>query len=457
MLEMLDWIEELNVPSGSLAGRPLRLLPFQREILKGLFSPPRPRTGIISMPRKNGKTTLMAAILLYHLVGPGGEEGGEYYAAAADRDQASIIFRMIEAFLRARPDLAEQVAIRRYERSIEHKENGSIFRALSSEVGGKHGLSASLVVCDETAQWPDRELWDVLATSQGARDNPLIVAISTQAPHDEHWFSQLLDWGLDREVQGSSQPASSAELSTYTFLAGAPISADWHDPNVWADANPAMGIFRSAQDLQSNHEQIAFNPKHEAVFRNLFLNQRVALQQGIVPLSVWERQRVAIQPSGEVIIGVDAPSWEEPVLACYWLEEGLLTAETFSDQASLLERIDRQPNVVEVRCERTVGLEFANHWWHLKPVEFSFRGLASGTRWLAEGLRQGKVWHQGASLSKSFSSITFEQDMNGNRRPLRSHADGVIGDAGEPLIAAIAAATGALEYPGPPQLEGVQL
>ena len=95
------------------------------------------------MPRKNGKTQLTAALALAHRVGPEAESRGQVYSAAADRDQASIIFREMEAMIFADPMLAERCNVQRFAKRIEDMETGSIYQALSSDARKAHGLNAS--------------------------------------------------------------------------------------------------------------------------------------------------------------------------------------------------------------------------------------------------------------------------------------------------------------------------
>jgi phage terminase large subunit-like protein len=95
---------------------------------------------------------------LCHLVGPEVEQRGQVFSAAADRQQAALIFREMIAFIRGDESLVARIVIRSHEKTLEDLESGSTYQALSSDARKAHGLSPSFVVCDELAQWKGREL-----------------------------------------------------------------------------------------------------------------------------------------------------------------------------------------------------------------------------------------------------------------------------------------------------------
>ena len=154
------------------------------------------RRAILSIARKNGKTALIAALVLVHLVGPEAIENGEIYSAANDREQAAQVFKVAAQIVRADPELSAMVRVTDSTKHIACYGNGSFYRAISAEAGTKHGLNPSFVIFDELAQARNRELYDVLDTSMGARAEPLFIVISTQSNDPEHILSRLIDDGL---------------------------------------------------------------------------------------------------------------------------------------------------------------------------------------------------------------------------------------------------------------------
>jgi phage terminase large subunit-like protein len=156
----------------------------------------KPLDTLITMPRKNGKTGLTAALALAHLCGPEAEERGQVYSAAADRQQAALIYNEMKAIIERVPELKKRIIVRDFTKHLEDTETGSIYTALSSDAKTKHGLSDSCWIYDELAQAPDRKLYDVLATSTAARKEPLGIVTSTQSGDPHSIMSELVDYGL---------------------------------------------------------------------------------------------------------------------------------------------------------------------------------------------------------------------------------------------------------------------
>lgn len=281
--------ESLPVTSGSLAGTTFKLRPFQRRFLKSVYATDRTgkrrvRTALLSMARKNGKTDLAARLALCHLAGPEAEARGEVYSAANDRFQASRIFSEMVAIIDAVSWLSARVSIVRHSKMLEDiGGTGSTFAALSADVGTKHGLSPSFVVYDELGQAPNRDLFDVLDSAMGARAEPLMLVISTQAARDEAPMSELVDYGL-RVACGEVRDAS-FHLTLHT----APKDADPWSRSTWRLANPALGDFRSAADVERMAAQAQRMPSREASFRNLILNQRVDATAQLITSAVWKQ------------------------------------------------------------------------------------------------------------------------------------------------------------------------
>jgi len=195
---VLAFLQSLPVTSGMLAGETMRLLPFQVKFIRAVYhedaTGKRPvRQAVFSCPRKNGKSGLVAGMALAHFIGPEAERRGQCYSCANDRGQASILFREMKAIILATPWMAERVNIRDFTKEMEDAVTGSTFQSLSADVATKHGLSPSFCCYDELGQARSRDLYDVMASAQGARKSPLLVTISTQAPDDQHVLSELID------------------------------------------------------------------------------------------------------------------------------------------------------------------------------------------------------------------------------------------------------------------------
>lgn len=215
--------------------------------------------------------------MLVHLVGPESVPNGEIYSAANDREQAAQVFKVAAQIVRADPELSELLKVVDSTKHIACFSNGSFYKAMSAEAGTKHGLNPTFVIFDELAQAKNRELYDVLDTSMGARSEPLFIVISTQSNDPEHILSKLIDDGRDAN-----------DPTIVCHLYEVPEDCiDIFDPRVWKKANPALGDFRSLADLKATANKAKRMPAEEPKFRNLYLNQRVSPVASLISRVEW--------------------------------------------------------------------------------------------------------------------------------------------------------------------------
>jgi phage terminase large subunit-like protein len=221
-------------------------------------------------------TALIAAIALAHLVGPEAIVHGEIYSAANDRDQAAIVFKFARQIVELEPELRKEIEVIPSTKTMVARRTGSVYRAVSAEAGTKHGYLPSVVIYDELAQAKNRDLYDVLDTSFGAREEPLFITISTQSNDPEHILSRLIDDGL-----------SGVDPTIVCHLYAADDDCDLDDQEQWAKANPALGKFRDREDLVAAIRKAKRMPAEEPKVRNLFLNQRVAPVAALISRAEW--------------------------------------------------------------------------------------------------------------------------------------------------------------------------
>lgn len=297
-------------------------------------------------------TALIAALVLVHLIGPEAVPNGEIYSAATDREQAGQVFKFARQMVEADPDLHRTtetpnglIDVVPSTKTLLCKSNGSFYRALSAEAGTKHGLNPSVWIYDELAQATDRELYDVLRTSQGARQEPLGIIISTQSPDPEHPLSKLIDDGL---------VADDNRIVVHLYAVPDDVD-DIFDEGVWRLANPALGDFREAEDLRALADSAARQPMEEASFRNLYLNQRVDQTSPLIPRSEWKACQAGdtggasglLRPKERIylgldlsavddltaLVGVSAEPGEERLGAWHWKPRDLLHDHAKRDRA----------------------------------------------------------------------------------------------------------------------------
>jgi phage terminase large subunit-like protein len=148
----IKWIETYcRVPEGRLVGQPVKLRPWQKDIIRTVYGTPT-RRAIISFGRKNGKTALASFLLLLHLCGPEARPNSQLYSAAQSREQAAVLFALAAKTVRMSPDLNAVVVIRDTAKQLFCPELGSLYRALSAEASTAYGLSPVFIVHDELGQ-----------------------------------------------------------------------------------------------------------------------------------------------------------------------------------------------------------------------------------------------------------------------------------------------------------------
>lgn len=273
------WVEAYCVvPEGKDRGKPVRLRDWQVDEFRKIYDTPT-RTAIMSFGRKNGKTALIAFIVLLHLCGPEAETGSEVVSGARSRDQAAMVFRYASKCVRLNPDLLAIVRVRDTAKELECPQLQTIYKALSADAATNLGRSPKVAIHDELGQvkGPRDEFFEAIDTAQGAHDAPLTLIISTQAPRP----SDLLSVMIDDALKGKDPMT---KVSLYT----APESLDPFSEDALKAANPAYGDFLNAEYCRELAEKARRMPSREAAYRNLILNQRINMHNPFVTRSVWE-------------------------------------------------------------------------------------------------------------------------------------------------------------------------
>ena len=283
---VIAFLETLPITAGTLAGKKMKLRPWQRREIEKVYRTGRNRrrvvrTWLFTLPRKNGKTGLAAGLALCHLCGPEAEARGQVYSAAADKNQAAIMYREMLAIVELVSWMDERIIVRDFKKELEDSETGSIYNALSADSKTKHGFSASFIVYDELAQAPNRELYDVLTTSTSARAEPLTVVISTQNADPHHVMSELVAYGEQVNAGTVEDPTFHATIYS------APMDADPWDEATWHACNPALGDFRSIEEMRTYAKQAQRIPARESTFRLLYLNQPVEADDRFIHAADW--------------------------------------------------------------------------------------------------------------------------------------------------------------------------
>ena len=254
---------------GELAGQPLILEKWQKEIVKKIFGWKNKktnlrqyRTAFIMLGRKNGKTTLTAGIGLYMLFADE-EKGSEIYAAAGDRNQAGLVHEIAKGMILNNPELTARAKILR--NSIVNESKGNYFQAISSDSKTKHGFNANCVIFDELHTQVNRSLWDTLHTSTASRRQPLVIAITT-AGYDKQ--------SICYEVYSYAKKVLDGSIKDDSFL---PIIYEAEDEDVtlestWKKANPNYGVSLKKEYMKRESKKAIDIPSYMNTFKRLHLN-----------------------------------------------------------------------------------------------------------------------------------------------------------------------------------------
>lgn len=292
------------VPEGDLIGRPIVLEPFQRQFILDIYdNPVGTRRGYLSIARKNAKTATIACILLAHIAGPEAVQNSRIISGAMSKEQAAEVYNYASKMINLSPELRRVTRIIPSSKKILGVVRNVEYQAISAEGKTAHGKSPVLAILDEVGQvrGPTSEFVDAITTSQGAYDNAVLLAISTQAPNDNDLFSIWLD-----DAKASADP----RIVSHLYAADRDCALD--DRAAWAAANPALGKFRSLRDVEEQADRAARMPTFEATFRNLVLNQRVETISPFISKGVWiansSEPDMSVFYEEEVFVGIDLSS-----------------------------------------------------------------------------------------------------------------------------------------------------
>ena len=314
-------------PRGPMIGQPFTLEPWQQRFLREFFRLDKNgeriyRTGVLGVPRGNGKTPLAAALGLYELLTR--TDNPEIYCAAASKEQAGIAF----GFAR---DFVEQGALADWIRASKYKlsTGRGVLQVVSSEGRLQHGRAPSASIIDELWAFEterERQTYIALGSALHKRDNAYQLSITT-AGYDKHSllgdiYQAALSWpDVAVSKNGCLTIAKDLEHGQLMYWYGAPADAAIDDEKIWRACNPASWI--KLKDLK---RQLADPGLGELEFRRLHLNIWTAARDAWLPDGCWAGLRTDQQiPEGaEIYLGVDIGIKHDTTAVCWAhrLEDG---------------------------------------------------------------------------------------------------------------------------------------
>lgn len=484
---IIEFIERYClVPDGAQVGQPLVLAEFQKQFIRDVYDNPHgTRRAILSVARKNGKSGLIAGLLLAHLVGPEAKQNTQIASGALSKEQAALVFNLACKMVQLSPKLSSLVKIIPSGKRLIGLPLNTEYKALAADGKTAHGLSLSLAILDEIGQvrGPQSDFIDAITTSQGAHEAPLLIAISTAAANDADLLSQWID-----DARNSQDP----RIVCHVYEA--PAGCDLLDESAWRAANPALGTFRSLDDLREQLTQAQRMPSMENSARNLLLNQRVSTVSPFISPDVWKSCAGPVLPfdgpvwcgldlsarvdmSALVIVGQVDGVWQ---VQCHfwapeigladrarrdrspyevWHRQGFLRTtpgasidyeHVATDMAEILADLDVRAiafdrwriDVLKKELDR-IGLDLP-----LEPFGQGFKDVSPALDTLEGELLNGRVRHGGHPvLQMNAANAVIVKDPAGNRKLEKSRSTGRI-DGLQALAQAMGVASKATEAQG---------
>lgn len=468
---------ELVHIKGEASGSYFVLQPWQRKILRRLFGWKHRETGLrkyktlyLEIPRKNGKSAFGSGLALY-LLDADGEAGAEVVSAAADQEQAAIVFETAKQMVLSNPKMQNRITI--FKRSLVVHSTASTYKVISAEASTKHGANLSGVIIDELHAQPDRELTDVLTTSQAYRKQPLTVYLTT-AGYDKN----SVCW----ELHDYAKRIQAGIVKDPTFLGvvyGADPSDDWKAEATWRKANPNYGITVEPDYLREQANKASEIIAYENTFKRLHLNIWTEQDSRWLPLEKWD---ACLRAYGDddlkgrpCIVGVDLATTTDITAICLLFPDvdgSYRTKMRFfvpQDSVKVRTKRDRVPYDVWARegnlsvtpgavCDYDFIREAFRQWgeiydirqividrWNatqlatqLQADDFEvafygqgFRSMSAPMKELNGLILSKKIYHDGDPVMRwMISNVAIEQDPAGNIKPSKKRSkekiDGVV-------------------------------
>jgi phage terminase large subunit-like protein len=432
---VIRFLEEFLTLGGSYYGQPFKVLDFQREVINDIYrlddeGRRAHRTYLLGLPRKNAKTTLAAALGVFHLIADDADKAPVAIAAAGDRQQARLVFDEVRRMIQANEDLASVCTV--YRNEVKCHRNGGTFRVVSADAGLQQGLNPSFVVIDEYHVHKTAELFDALTLGSATRSQPLTLVISTAGFDLESPLGRLYRYGA-KVTSGEIEDPSfgmtwwgPAENEEY----------DLHDPEVWARFNPAWAHFMNQGEFESAHRRTA-----QAPFIRYRLNGWTKAENSWLPAGVFEglASERRLEPGEPVVLGFDG-AWQSDstaLVACSVEEprhiEIIGLWEKPDDQSAMGWRtpVHEVYSTITDAFEKFSVVELAADPWRFEQslaslaeegypvVEFptgSVQRMTQATQAMFDAVIDGRLSHSGdPALIRHFSNAVLREDARGAR------------------------------------------
>lgn len=260
----IEFIENFCKHSkGKMGGKPFILELWQKALIAAVFGFVHKIDGIrkyreviLIVARKNGKSTLSAAVGLYMQTADG-EPGPEIVSVATKKDQSKIIWSEAKRMVKKSPSLRKR--IRTLVSELASDYNDGTFKPLSSDSNTLDGLNVHCGLIDELHAIEDKNLYDVIVDGTSAREEPLIFITSTAGTVREGIFDIKYD-EAERIIQGYDDPNGYKDERVLPIIYELDKREEWTDPKCWKKANPGLGTIKDFSELERKVNKAKENP-----------------------------------------------------------------------------------------------------------------------------------------------------------------------------------------------------
>lgn len=300
------------------------------------------RIAHIVLGRKNGKSELMAAIVLYLLAGDD-EESAEIYGAAKDTKQAGKVFEPAWRMVELSPVLRKRLKLNKHSRRIIDERTASYYEIITADAEGELGHNPHGFILDEVLAQPDDSLWNSMRTASGARTQPLMLCITTETNEPVSFGASM----IDEAERVQQDPARAPHV--FAYVRKLARDADPWDERNWYQPNPALGTFLSITSLREEALEARNDATRENAFRQFRLNQRVSQSTRFISLTAWDANAGETTPGpewvapklegGRAVAGLDLSAREDFTAWCLLFDNGWAWWRYWLPEATL-ERLD---------------------------------------------------------------------------------------------------------------------
>lgn len=239
------------------------------------------KTAYEEVARKNAKTTKAAGVGLYMELADD-EPGAEIYSVANSASQARISWDIAKQMVEKSPGMQKRFGVTAHAQAIAVLSTGSTFKYLSSDHKTLDGLNTSGAIIDEIHSHRTRETYDVVETSTGSREQPLMYGITTAGSNRAGVCYELRSY-LVKILKGLA-----VDDSFFGVIYTLDSDDEWSDPQKWIKANPNLGISVSIEDLQRKFEKARTMPGAANNFKTKHCNIWVNADQEWMNMQAWD-------------------------------------------------------------------------------------------------------------------------------------------------------------------------